>query len=85
MTLEEKASVLIGTGMKSMMGKSHPAVGSTQLGVNGASGTTVAIPRLGIPFVVLADGTAGLRISPTRKNDENTYYCTAFQVGTCHA
>ncbi|MCX6302315.1 MAG: glycoside hydrolase family 3 C-terminal domain-containing protein [Bacteroidia bacterium] len=82
LTLDEKASLLIGTGMKSMMGKSHPAVGSTQLGVNGAAGTTVAIPRLGIPFVVLADGPAGLRISPTRKNDENTYYCTAFPVGT---
>lgn len=82
MTLEEKAALVVGSGMKSMFGKSNPVVGTTQKGVPGAAGTTAAVPRLGIPFIVLADGPAGLRINSTRKGDDNTYYATAFPVGT---
>lgn len=81
MTLEEKVSLLIGTGMAGFTGDSA-VVGETRSLVPGAAGTTYPIPRLGIPSVVLADGPAGLRITPTREGDENTYYCTAFPVGT---
>ncbi|NDV60326.1 glycoside hydrolase family 3 C-terminal domain-containing protein [Bacteroides sp. 519] len=81
MTLDEKVKLLIGTGMAGLTGDSA-VVGETKSLVPGAAGTTYPIPRLGIPTIVLADGPAGLRISPTRENDPNTYYCTAFPVGT---
>ena len=83
MTLEEKATLLVGSGWGSMTAGSMTA-SATAL-VPGAAGTTRAIERLGIPQTVLADGPAGLRISPTRDNDPNTYYCTGFPVGTVMA
>ena len=80
MTLEEKATLLVGGGWGSMTAGSLTA--SSTVLVPGAAGTTRPIERLGIPATVLADGPAGLRISPTRPGDPNTYYCTGFPVGT---
>ena len=83
MTLEEKATLLVGSGWGSMTAGSMTASATTL--VPGAAGTTRAIERLGITQAVLADGPAGLRISPTRHGDPNTYYCTGFPVGTVMA
>jgi beta-glucosidase len=81
MTLEEKAHFVIGTGMAGNDG-GGATVGSTDLLLPGAAGTTYPIPRLGIPAIALADGPAGLRIQPIREGDPNTYYCTHFPIGT---
>ena len=88
MTLEEKASLVVGyraannvSGTQGTTQTTPAPVPAPSL-VQGAAGTTFALKRLGITPMVLADGPAGLRISPTRGNDKNTYYCTAFPVGT---
>ncbi|MCQ2335238.1 MAG: beta-glucosidase [Paludibacteraceae bacterium] len=81
MTLEEKAHLVIGTGMAGFDGD-NAVIGSTRSLVPGAAGTTYPLERLGIPAIVLADGPAGLRIDPTREGDDATYYCTHFPIGT---
>lgn len=80
MTLEEKATLVVGSGWGGMAAGSM--TGSDRALVEGAAGTTQAIPRLGIPNTVLADGPAGLRINPTRQGTDKTFYCTGFPVGT---
>ena len=84
MTDEEKANLLMGTGMPGFDGL-KPVVGAIEGRVPGAAGGTYEIKRLGIPAIIVADGPAGLRIKPIRENDKNTYYCTAFPVGTALA
>lgn len=79
MTLQEKIELCVGT---------HRASDISQGGkyadvVAGVAGATIGIPRLGIPYTLLADGPAGLRINPMRPYGSNTYYCTHFPIGTC--
>ena len=83
MTLEEKAKLLVG-GANNFFGASAVVGGEADL-VAGAAGTSPAIPRLGIPATVLTDGPAGVRIDPTRKGTDKTYYATAFPIGSCLA
>ena len=83
MTLQEKATLLVGSGWGSMVAGSMTASDATL--VPGAAGTTRPIPRLGIPQTVLADGPAGIRIEPIRQGDSQTYYATGFPVGTVMA
>lgn len=82
MTLEEKALLITGVGMDTGSEGMSATIGESAELVPGAAGSTHAIPRLGIPSVVLSDGPAGLRINPTREGDDNTYYCTHFPIGT---
>lgn len=87
MTPEEKVGLVVGTGMPieglplpaEMKG---PGTGDVSTRVLGASGMSMAIPRLGIPSVVFADGPAGVRIAPRRPNDARSYHATAFPSAT---
>ncbi len=101
MTLEQKAQLVIGTGMyfpmpDSIKAKMPPMFGGgpreatpynnmvdhIRTYLPGAAGNTSEFPELGITCQVLSDGPAGLRISPTREGDNQTYYCTAFPIAT---
>lgn len=96
MTVEEKVRTVVGTftdiatpppvapGVKNRA--DYPGSGENTVvsrnQVPGAAGDGYAVPRLGIPAVVYADGPAGVRIDPRRDGDEATYFCTAFPSGT---
>lgn len=85
MTTEEKARLLVGMGMNvpGLMVTMDSADAAIPEKVPGAAGRTHGIPRLGIPSLTLADGPAGLRISPVRGDDSTTtYHATAFPVAT---
>lgn len=102
MSLEQKAQLVIGTGMffelpDSIQAKMPPGFGgevnSKDPAYNamvtkirkylpGAAGVSSEFPELGITSQVLSDGPAGLRIQPVRKGEQNTYFCTAFPIGT---
>jgi beta-glucosidase len=85
MTLEEKAKFVVGNGfsMPGMKPATATNIGMTKDKVAGASGTTFAITRLGIPSMVVSDGPAGVRIDSVRDNDHSkTYYATAWPVAT---
>jgi beta-glucosidase-like glycosyl hydrolase len=77
MSLEEKVNLVVGMGMNipGIMQTSGTGVGMSMDKVAGAAGTTYAIPRLGLPTTVVADGPAGLRARelPVRMI-KNTYY-----------
>src|SRR5499427_790292 len=67
MTLDEKISMLHGTGMVGLSPMSPLAIHS-----NGGAGYTVGIPRLGIPALQMSDAAYGVRMS-----GENGRYSTA--------
>lgn len=87
LTIDEKIGLVMGSGMGGFEMLSgfdtiNPIKDATKFLIPGSAGSTIPIERLGLPAVIMADGPAGLRISPTRKDDPNTYYATGFPVGT---
>lgn len=79
LTDEEKVALLVGVSSNGCNASGD--VGRLEKNAMGAAGATHAVPRLGVPSIILADGPAGLRINPTRKGENRTYYCTGFPVG----
>lgn len=82
MTLEEKVYLLVG-GTQDITIPGMPENQGTP--VPGTAGITRAIPRLGIPATVLADGPAGARINPADETAEITTFATGYPVGTALA
>jgi len=72
MTPEEKAAIVSGTGMNNA---EH---------VEGAAGSTFAIPRLGIPQIVFADGPVGVRLGAGPTGGKKTF-ATGFPVSVAMA
>jgi beta-glucosidase len=72
MTLQEKAAFVTGTGM------------NNATNVPGAAGSTLAIPRLGIPQVVFSDGPVGVRLGAGPTGGKKRY-ATSFPVSVAMA
>lgn len=77
LTDQEKIRLLVGSGWGT------PPI-NIKTDVAGVAGYINGIKNddLDLPAVKLADGPAGLRISPTRENDPQTYYATAWPIGS---
>jgi len=75
MTLDEKLSLLHGTGMEDLSPISPLAIRS-----NGGAGYVVGIPRLGIPAIQMSDAAYGVR-----QSGENGRYSTALPAGIAGA
>lgn len=85
MTLEDKVNVLVGVDVQNGATAAEfvPVVGNSENIVPGCAGITTPLARLGIPSIVLADGPAGVRISPVRKMIRKHIMPLDFRSGAC--
>lgn len=83
LSVDEKINIVVGIGfyIPGMTPESEKIIEK----VPGAAGHSYAIDRIGLPTVVLADGPAGVRITPERPNDDQKYYATAFPIASLMA
>ena len=80
---DKKANDSAAATLKSMLPPTDPEDAKITEKVPGSAGRTHGFSQFNIPIVTVADGPAGVRISPTRNNDASkTYYATAWPVGT---
>lgn len=79
LSLEEKISLLTGTGMGDSDGGN--ALSNSDSPVPSSSGSTRELPFYGLPSLIMTDGPAGVRIDSVRKNEQRTYYATSFPIG----
>lgn len=84
MSVEEKAKLIVGTGMPGWVGLTK-LPNPPKMKVPGSAGKNGIFPLYNIPEIILADGPAGLRISPERDNESKKYHATAFPVATALA
>ena len=75
MTLDEKITLLHGTGMEDVSPISPLAIHS-----NGGAGYVVGVPRLGIPAIQMSDAAYGVR-----QSGENGRYSTALPADVAQA
>jgi beta-glucosidase len=81
MTLEEKAKFVVGKGLN-ISGVFKATTDDSPDRIEGISGHTVAIPRLGIPSLQLSDGPAGIHRLFSNTDSAHTLYSTAWPIGT---
>jgi beta-glucosidase len=85
MTLEEKASLLVGDAWGTRNQTSDTDGSSYVSGpiyVPGAPFSTRPITRFGIPGTGMSDGTAGIRFNISRAGTDKLYYATSFPSST---
>lgn len=80
--LPDSVAAMFSPREKTMDSSYYVMVDEVRKALPGAAGFTVAYPELNISTQVLADGPAGLRVSPEREGESRTYYCTAFPIAT---
>jgi beta-glucosidase len=92
MTLEEKVAIVVGGGINippamrknkafaGMVAEEGSFAANTINPIPSTAGNTIAIPRLGIPSIVVNDGPAGLRMMSGFGGQK--YACTAFPIGS---
>ena len=92
MTLEEKATLLVGSSQGVLFGGDPsesvydlPATARIYDNRMNVGGSTYYFPHLGITPVVMADGPAGLRLAVNHRDKKGDFYCTAFPVATALA
>ncbi|SJL82556.1 beta-glucosidase [Vibrio palustris] len=85
MSMSEKLDLLSGPGMDLTTYTGNSAINlDPKYAVEGVAGyiNGVKNDHIDIPAIKLADGPAGLRISPTREGTDDTFYATSWPIGS---